>query len=190
MAKFFISMVAVAGLLAGTTVRADEEDIPLDKIPTKVRDAVKAKFPAAVFVSASKEIEDGKVLYEVKITNNKQTIEVTAGEDGKIVEIETQISPGDLPKVVTDAVARKYGPVNYLKAEDIQKGDQKYFEVLIAHAGRKTEVQLDKDGKILKEEDKTFEDERGGYAPRRFILQRRPLFGGCCCGGFLSRCRR
>jgi Putative beta-lactamase-inhibitor-like, PepSY-like len=188
MLKLCASLLAVAGLLFGSSARADEEDIPLDKIPAKVKDAVKAKFPEAVLMKASKEVEDGVVLYEVGINNKGQIIEVTVNEGGQIVEVEAQIDPRSLPRAVTDALMKKYGSFRFHKAEDIVKGDKKYFEVLIEHAGgaKYTEVQIDKDGKILEEEDKTGEKMKSGYAPqRRFVLFGRSRGGCCCCGGGL-----
>jgi hypothetical protein len=188
MLKFCTSLLAVAGLLFGSTVWADEEDVPLARLPAKVKDAVKAKFPEGELVKASKEIDEGVVLYEVGIKNKGQTIEVTVNEGGQIVEIEYQIDPKDLPKAVTDALNKKYGALKFEKAEDIVKGDKKYYEVLIEHANgtRKTEVQIDKDGKILMEEDKTKEKSTFQYVQpqRRFVLFGR-LRGGCCCGGGL-----
>ncbi len=196
MLKLCVRLLAIVGLTFGAAARADEEKVPLDKLPAKVKDAVKAKFPDAEFVSASKEIEDKVLLYEVKIKSKKQTIEVTVTEDGKIVEIEAAIAPGDLPKAVVDSLFRTYGPVNFLKVEDIVKGDKKYYEVLIVHArgARKTEVEIDKDGKILHVEDKTFAREEGSAqcAPvqRRFGILRMRDRGCSCCGGLLGgRCR-
>lgn len=192
MLKLCASLLAVAGLLFGSTVQADEEDVPLTRLPAKVRDAVKAKFPEAELVKASKEVDEGVVLFEVGIKNKGQTIEVTVNEGGQIVEIEYQIDPKDLPKAVTDSLNKKYGALKFEKAEDIVKGDKKYYEVLIAHANgtRKTEVQIDKDGKILLEEDKTNEKMSLQYQyvqpQQRFVLFGRPR-GGCCCGGGLFR---
>src|SRR5438105_1127074 len=47
---------------------AEEEDIPLDKLPKAVVEAVKAKFKGAELVSASEEKDaDGKTTYEVML---------------------------------------------------------------------------------------------------------------------------
>ena len=54
-------MVAVAANVAMLSgVWADEEKIPLDKLPKAVVEAVKKRFPKAEMKEASKEIEDGK----------------------------------------------------------------------------------------------------------------------------------
>lgn len=183
MLKLCTAILTIAGLMMASSARADEENVPLDKLPAKVKDAVKAKFPEAEFVKASKEVEEGVVLYEVGIRNKGQTIEVTTTEDGKIVEIESTIDARTLPPVVTNALLSRFGSLRFLKAEDIVKGDKTYFEVLIEHANgaRRTEVQIDKAGKILHEEDKTSEREGVVYAPqRRFQIFGRSS-GGCCC---------
>ena len=157
MLKIGVSLLTVASLTFGAAARADDEKVPLDKLPAKVKEAVKAKFPDAELVSAEKETDNGKVLYEVNLKVKKQVIDVTVTEDGKIVEVETAIEAKDLPKTVTDALDKKYGKAKYHKVEDIVKGDQKYFEVLLEYADgkKKVEVQIDKDGKILEEEDKS-----------------------------------
>jgi uncharacterized membrane protein YkoI len=188
MLKLCASLFAIAGLLFGPAARADEEDVPLGKLPANVKAAIKAKFPDAVLVKASKETDKGVLLYEVGINNKGQTIEVTVNEGGQIVEIEALIDPRSLPKTVTDALSQKYGTLKYDKAEDITKGDKQYYEVVFVYANgtKKSEVQIDKAGKILMEEDKTTELMSSNYVQpqRRFVLRGR-LRGGCCCGGGL-----
>jgi len=56
-------------------VRADEKEIPIDKVPTAVMKAVKDKFPGAKLVGASKEKEDDKLVYEVTIKSKGHNID-------------------------------------------------------------------------------------------------------------------
>ena len=56
---------------------ADEEKVPLDKLPAKVLDAVKTKFPKADLVSASKEKENNETIYEVSIKDDGHKIDVS-----------------------------------------------------------------------------------------------------------------
>jgi uncharacterized membrane protein YkoI len=134
---------------------ADEEKVPVDKLPKKVVDAVKAKYPDAELVKASKEKEDGKVLYEVNVKNKGQKIDVTFTEDGKFVSEEKEIAAKDLPKEVSAALEGKYPKAEIKRAEDVTEGEKKYFEILLVTADKKTmEVQIDAKGKILKEEKK------------------------------------
>ncbi len=166
MRRFASCLVAFAtvGLFVLVAVaRADEEKVPLDKVPKAVLDAVKAKFPDAKLVSAEKETEDGKTVYEIAIKNKGQSIEVTLTPDGKIVEIEKQIEAKDMPKAVTEALAAKYPKATYKMIEEVIKvkdGKEKleYYEVLLVTAEKKKlEVSVTPDGKVTKEEDKSKE---------------------------------
>jgi uncharacterized membrane protein YkoI len=156
-----LNLVMAAGLLAlGAAVQADEEKVPLDKVPKAIVAAVKAKFPDAELKGASKEKEDGKTLYEVTISNKGQNIDVELSEDGKLLAIEKEIATKDLPKKVTDALEAKYPKATYKKAEEVIKvenGVEKpaYFEVVLVTADKKTfEVEVAADGKIMNEESK------------------------------------
>lgn len=141
-------------------VLADEEKVPLDKLPKEVTEAVKKKFPKAELVSAEKEKEDGKTVYEVNIKNEGQTIEVTLTPEGKIVSIEKEITAKDLPKVVADALEAKYPKASIKKAEEIIKEDKLIsYEMLIVTADKKKlEVKFDPTGKFLEEEKKSDSD--------------------------------
>src|SRR5262245_14200581 len=156
----------VMGLfLCAGAAPADEEKVPLDKLPQAVVDAVKAKFPKAKLVSAEKETDDGKTVYEVAIKNDKQSIEVTLTPEGKIVEIEKRIAAKDLPKAVAKALEEKYPKATYKRIEEIikvkdDKEKLEYYEVLLVTAeNKKLEVAVAPDGKITKTADKSKEKE-------------------------------
>ena len=158
----FIAVVASL-LVVLTTARADEEKVPLDKLPKVVVDAVKARFSDAKLLSAEKETEDGKTVYEVVIQNKDQKIEVTLTPQGEITEIEKQIKAKDLPTKVAKALEDKYPKATYKVIEEVIKVEKKkeqapYYEVLLVTADKKKlEVVLTADGKITKEEDKSKE---------------------------------
>ena len=160
-----ITVVAVGLFMCAGAAPGGEEKVPLDKLPQAVVDAVKAKFPKAKLVSAGKEEEDGKTVYEVAIKNEKQSIEVTLTPKGKIIEIEKQIAAKDLPKAVADALEAKYPKATYKMIEEIikvkdDKEKLEYYEVLLVTAqNKKLEVAVAPDGKITKTEDKSKEKE-------------------------------
>jgi uncharacterized membrane protein YkoI len=136
--------------------RADEEKVPLDKLPAKVLDAVKTKFPKADLVSASKEKENNEIIYEVAIKDDGHKIDVSLKEDGTITEYEREIKAEDLPKAAGDALKEKYGKITYKTTEEVFKKDKlEYYEVLFETADKKWfEVEVSAEGKILKEEEK------------------------------------
>jgi uncharacterized membrane protein YkoI len=137
-----------------------EESVPLDKVPKPVLDAVKARFKDAKLTEASKETEDGKLVYEVTVNDKGQHIDVTLTPDGEIVLIEKTIAAKDLPKPVTKALEEKYAKATYKIVEEIIKVEKKeeklaYYEVLLVTADKKKlEVEVSAEGKIIKVEDK------------------------------------
>jgi hypothetical protein len=140
-----------------TSAGADEEKVPLDKVPKAVMAAVKAKFPRARLLGASTEKEKDKTVYEISLIYEKRHHDVTVEPEGKIVSIEREISSTELPKAIRQAVAARYPRSSYNRVEELLKGDGTLhaYEVLLLTAEKDSvEVVLDLKGKILKEETK------------------------------------
>ncbi len=153
--RFATGTLALLGLSAMVVgARADEEKIPLDKVPAAVMKAVKAKFPKAEIKEAEKEVEKGETTYEIELKEDGHEFEVSLKEDGTILEVEKQIPVKDLPKAVADAVMAKYPKGTIKKVEEVTKGEktEKTYEVVVSDGGKAREVLLDPTGKILKDE--------------------------------------
>ena len=150
---------------SATGLRADEVEIPLDKVPKAVLDTVKKRFPKAEMTEAAKETEGDKVSYVVTLKDGESKIDVTLTPEGVLTMIETEIPAKDLPKAVTDAVEAKYPKAALKLAETVVKvadGKEKlaYYEVVIDAADKKTyELQVSEDGKILMTEEKKEENQ-------------------------------
>ena len=102
---------AIAGLMASFVVTAsyaDDEEIPVAKLPAAVLKAQKAKFPTATIKKAIKEVENGKTVYELEMTVDGQNVDANFSAEGKILSIEKEITADKLPKKVAEAVAKKY----------------------------------------------------------------------------------
>jgi len=152
------SVSSLLGVLSlGAVVGADEEKIPVDKLPAAVLKAVKAKYPKAKIEEAAREVEDGETTYEVELKDEGHELDVTLKADGTIVEVERTIAVEALPEAVRNAVAAKYPDAKIKKAEEITKGETGpvLYEVDLGSA----EVVLDAKGKILKTEDDGDDDE-------------------------------
>lgn len=152
---------AVVLAMAPVGLRADEENIALDKLPGAVTAAVKGRFPGAEVKGAGKEVEGGKTYYEVTLKHKGRGIDVTLTPEGTITEIEKQIEAKGLPRAVAAALEGKYSGAKYKTIEEIVKvrgGEEKleYYEVLlVTPAGKKLEVCVTPAGKVEKEEDKS-----------------------------------
>jgi uncharacterized membrane protein YkoI len=152
--RFGMWTLALFGLSAlVVAARADEEKVPLDKVPAAVLKAVKGKFPGAEIKQAEKEVEEGKTIYEIGLKEDGRNIDVSATEDGTIVEIEKEVAAKDLPRAVADAVKAKYPKGTIKKAEEVAKGEKTTYEVIVAEGSKSREVVLDRAGKILEDEE-------------------------------------
>jgi hypothetical protein len=152
-------------VLVGTALRGDEEKVDLDRVPKPVLEAVKARFKNARVTSASKEKEDGKVVYEITVKERDRNIDVTVTPEGEIVLLEKEIAAEDLPKAVAKTLEEKYPKAAYKIVEEVikvQKKEEKlaYYEVLLVTAEKKQlEVQVSPEGKVIKEEKKGEKDD-------------------------------
>lgn len=159
--------ILLLGLLAAVgTVRADEEKVGLKDVPKAVRAAVKDRFPEGKMTAAAKEIAEGKVVYEIVVTDDDETIDVAVSAKGKILEVEKTIPAKKLPKAVAATIAAKYPEAKIKKVEEVVKfeddedDEKKFYEVVLAsEKNGDVEVKLSPKGKILKDDDEDNDDD-------------------------------
>jgi hypothetical protein len=155
---------ALSLFIASMDAWSSEETIPLDQLPKAVSAAVKKRFPKLEMTEAAKEETDGKTVYEVTVKENGKNIDVTLTPEGVITTIEKEIAAKDLPKAVSDGVEKKYPKATYKIVESVTtvtdgKDKIAYYEVLIVTADKKRmEVEINLDGTIKHEEEKTDEN--------------------------------
>src|SRR5207253_2729544 len=109
MRGIWLSACAVGCLvvLATSAVADDKEKkIDPDKLPQKIKDAVKARFPGGEITSAEKEKENGEIVYDLELKHEGRKYEMDIKEDGTIIEIEKEIK--NPPEAITRTVKRKY----------------------------------------------------------------------------------
>lgn len=153
MNKFACVIALGVGLLAVGGVRADEETVPLDKLPKAVKGAVEKRFPKVEMKSASKEKDGDKVVYEVSLKKDGKNVDVTVTEAGAITLIEQQIDFKDLPKAVAKTFEEKYPKAKYEIVESVTKvADGKetleYYEAKLMAGDKTWEVEVLPDGKL------------------------------------------
>jgi hypothetical protein len=150
---FTATAVLVVLVLAAS---GGEEEIPLKKVPSKVIESLKAKYPGADLRSAIKGEEDKEVYFTVVLEYKDDEYEVTLTPEGQITEVARDIAPKDLPPAVSDTVRKKYPAAVINEAAEVREPDEKgkltYF-VEITTADKKTlAVTLDPKGEVVKEE--------------------------------------
>ncbi|MDB5310732.1 MAG: hypothetical protein JWO38_4934 [Gemmataceae bacterium] len=148
---------AVTVLAVGLVAWADDEKVPLDKVPAKVKEAVKAKYPKAEILSAELGDQDGMKVYEFEIKEGEKKWEVSFTPEGKFVSAEEPVAAeADLPAKVKEAFRKKYPEAKVVSIEKETSGDgaaaKVVYEIVIEKGKDKVEVQFDPEGKFLGEE--------------------------------------
>ena len=101
------AVVVISFGLLVTAAPAGNEPKDLDKIPKPVLETLKAKFPAAKIQKWSKEVEGGKVVYDIEFKLDGRKAEADILEDGTLHNFEKEFDARDLPKAVTEAIAKR-----------------------------------------------------------------------------------
>ena len=146
-------LALAAGMAAVVNVRADEEKVPLDKLPKAVKEAVEKRFPKVEMNGASREKDGDKLVYEVSLKKDGKNIDVTVTEAGAITLIEQQLDFKDLPKAVATTFEEKYPKARYEIVESVTKVAEgketlEYYEAKVVAAGKTWEVEVLPDGKF------------------------------------------
>ena len=98
-----------------------------------------------------KEVERGKVVYDIEATvNGKHTEFLIADADGAVLGTENQIELAELPESVRAAAGKYFGGATGLKAMKGLEYGETHYEIEGLKNGKKVEVTFDPDGKIGK----------------------------------------
>jgi hypothetical protein len=165
MFRLLFSLTAVVGFMLPLSA-ADEETVPLEKVPKAVMDAVKARFPGGEVKGAAKEVENGKTVFEINLKHNGHVVDATLTPEGELVTIEKEIASKDLPAVVAKSVETAYPKATWKKIEEVIKVEKKvekldFYEILLVTADKKElEVVVSPEGKITKEEKKDGKEDK------------------------------
>jgi hypothetical protein len=148
------ALVVLGALVLGAR-GDDEQEVPLDKVPTKVLDAVKAKYPGAELRSSTRGVEDKEVYYTIVLKHKDDEYEVTLTPEGEITEIARDIDAKDLPRAVSEALEKKYPGASIQEAAEVHEPAAKdkltYYVELTTTAKKKLEVTLSPKGEVVKE---------------------------------------
>jgi hypothetical protein len=158
-----LGIAALAGLfLLAAVARTDEEGKKAAKVkvPKKVMDAVKARFPGAKITKVGKETADGKVVYDIELTSKGRKYEMDIQADGTVLEVEKELRGKEVPDAVRKALRAKYPKAKIKVVMEVNKVMGKkevpdHYEVILETAGKKeVEVTVSLDGKTVKAPDK------------------------------------
>ena len=146
----YLIALAAGGLLLAGAVSAQEKKIKRSDLPPVVEKTVAAQSAGATIRGFSTEKEKGQILYEVEMTVNGHSKDISIAADGSIVEIEEQVALDSLSPEVKAGLQAKAGKGKILKVESLTKKDKLVaYEAQLETNGKKSEVQVGPDGKPL-----------------------------------------
>ena len=151
--NYLVALAACCLLLAGAA-SAQEKKIKRSDLPPAVEKTVAAQSQGATIKGFSTEKENGQTLYEVELTVNGHSKDISMATDGSIVEVEEQVAMDSLSAAVKAGLQAKAGKGKILKVESLTKKDKLVaYEAQVDTNGKKSEVQVGPDGKPLDHEE-------------------------------------
>lgn len=150
----FTTSVFVMAMLICTTVIANaqsEQKIKAKDLPGAITAAFQKAYPNAKIKGTSKEVENGKTMYEVESVDGKINRDLLYNADGTCAEIEETIPVKALPGGVADALKKGFPKGKVMKAEKLTKGETVQYELVVQSGKEKHEVVFDAKGAIVKD---------------------------------------
>jgi uncharacterized membrane protein YkoI len=154
MMKNYLAVVAAGVLLLAGNASAQEKKISRSDLPPAVEKTVAAQSAGATIRGFSTEKENGQTLYEVEMTFNGHSKDVSMTADGSVVEVEEQVALDSLSPEVKAGLLANAGKGKILKLESLTKKDKLVaYEAKVETDGKKSEIQVGPDGKPLDHEE-------------------------------------
>src|SRR5712692_12030406 len=136
--------------LCGTKAEAQEKRLKRSDLPPAVQRTVDEQSKGASIRGYSSEVEDGKLEYEVQLTVNGHSRDVTVAPDGSVLEVEEEVAQSSLPAVVREGLQKLAGAGTITRVESITKqGALVAYEAQVRTGEKRSEVQVGPDGRPL-----------------------------------------
>lgn len=150
-----MTTLLIATLAVSTaSVVAQEQKIERSQLPPAVQKTVDARAQGATIRGFSKEVEHGKLSYEVALTVNGHSREVQMDPAGNVTEVEEEVRVTEIPAEVKAGLKQKAGAGTILKVESLSKHEKIVaYEAQVMTGGKKSEIQVGPDGKPLDHEE-------------------------------------
>jgi len=150
MLKRWMLLVLVGAGLVAVVSAVGDENIALNQIPEKAREALLKLAKGAPITEVEREKERGMIFYEAEWKFNGRETEAKVTADGDLVELEEEISAKDVPAAVKAVVAKEFpagAKVEYEKVMVV------VYEVEAKVNGKEKEIMVSPIGKIVGQEE-------------------------------------
>jgi hypothetical protein len=146
--------IVIALLSLSALSHAAEKKIPKSSLPPAVARTAEEQSKGATVRAYTKDTENGQVEYEVEMTVNGHSRDVSIGADGRMLEVEEQVQFGALPADAQQGLKQKAGKGAITKIESITKRDAIVaYEAQVTMQGKHKEIQVGPNGQTLNHEE-------------------------------------
>ena len=140
----------VIGLAICSVVVAQEKKITRAQLPTAVEKTVARESQGATINGFATEIENGKRLYEVELTVEGHSKDISMDQTGNILEIEEEVAMNSLPTAVQESLRTAAGAGTIGKIESLTKrGKLGAYEAHVKTGSKRSEIQVGPNGEKL-----------------------------------------
>lgn len=145
----YISMLAVVLSLLTASLRAKaEKKITKSELPPAVVKTADVESRGATVHGYSVDREGGKLVYEVEMTVNSHSRDVTIAADGTVLEVEEEIALAGLPAETQAALKQRAGKGAITKVESLtRKGTLVGYEAQVRNGSKHSEIEVDAAGR-------------------------------------------
>ena len=152
--KYWVMVGLVTLCAASTPAAAQEKRLKRSDLPAAVQKAADEQTKGATVRGYSSETENGQLEYEVAMTVNGRSRDVSFAADGSVLEIEQEVLVDSLPAAVHSALVQKAGAGRITKVESLTKhGTLVAYEAQVRTGTKRSEVQVGPDGQPLAHEE-------------------------------------
>src|SRR6266481_1560569 len=146
-----LSIASVVIALATCSVAvAQEKKITRAQLPAAVEKTVAQESQGATINGFATEIENGKRLYEVELTVDGHSKDISMDKNGNIVEIEEEVAMDSLPAAVQEGLRKAAGAGTIGKIESLTKrGKLVAYEAHVKTGTKRSEIQVGPNGERL-----------------------------------------
>jgi uncharacterized membrane protein YkoI len=143
-------VVAVLALCCAGSAFGQEKKLKKSDLPAAVQKTADEQSKGATVRGYGQETEDGKVAYEVQLTVNGHSKDITIDPQGNVMEIEEEVDTKTLPAEVRAGLAKQAGKATVGKVESLTKhGSLVAYEAQVRDGKKHSEIQVGPDGKPL-----------------------------------------
>ncbi|MGB7554817.1 MAG: hypothetical protein WBM04_10610 [Candidatus Korobacteraceae bacterium] len=131
-----------------------EKKIARSQLPPASERTITEQSKGAEIRGFAQEREGGKTYYEAEMKVNGHSKDVLVDAEGKLIEVEEEVSIASLPVAVRNGLQAEAGTGVLRKVESITKENKLVaYEAQVVTKGKHFEVQVGPDGKPLQHEE-------------------------------------